>query len=728
MKLELWGGVECTVNRVGDRYFNQLARNGHLSNNQDLEKFAALGFRTLRYPMLWEHLAPDENLSKANWGWARNRLVKMRELQIKPIVGLLHHGSGPRHTHLLDPHFPQKFANYAAAFAAEFPDIDAYTPINEPLTTARFSGLYGLWYPHCRSDAAFVRALLNQCRATVLAMRAVRLVNPVALFLQTEDLGKTHSTDLLTYQATLENQRRWLGLDLLCGKVNRGHPLWSYLIKFAETPHDLDFFLENTCPPDMLGFNYYITSERFIDENTKIYPPSTHGGNGQHSYADIEAVRVLKDGVAGVGLLLKEAWERYHLPLAITETHLGCSREEQLRWLTEIWKVAQRIHNSGIDLRAVTVWALLGSYDWNSLLTQSAGYYEPGVFDVRAPFHRPTVLARCAHALSSTGEFSHPLLDTPGWWQRTSRLLYPAISSGQKSDTNSTPHLEHFFKKEPRFLLIAGANGSLGRAFARITEHRGIPRILVSRSAMDIGSMDSISAALQKYNPWAVVNTAGYVNVDSAEQNAAQCLRENTEGAIHLATACAERGIPFLTFSSDLVFAGEQRHPYVESDLPSPLSVYGQSKWQAEQGVLHAHPEALVVRTSAFFGPWDDFNFVSLVLRRLERGERVTSASDLYVTPTCVPDLVHNVLDLFIDGETGIWHVANPDVMSWSELAHFSARMFGHSSGRIESKSWKEMGYVAQRPLFSALSSERGLLLPPLETSFRKWIGERFLS
>src|SRR5205814_33206 len=123
------------------------------------------------------------------------------ELGIRPIVGLVHHGSGPRHTSLLDPRFPDEVAAFARAVAARYPWVQSYTPVNEPLTTARFSALYGQWYPHRRDGLAFARALLTQCRAVALAMQAIRTVNPAARLVQTEDLGKVYSTPALTYQA-----------------------------------------------------------------------------------------------------------------------------------------------------------------------------------------------------------------------------------------------------------------------------------------------------------------------------------------------------------------------------------------------------------------------------------------------------------------------------------------------------------------------------------------------
>src|SRR4051812_26233397 len=100
--LELWGGVEPTHNRVGDGYFSQMERSGHWTRLSDLDRCAALGIRTLRYPVLWEHVMPEEGQA-AQWQWPDQRLGRLRELGITPIAGLVHHGSGPRHTHLLDP-------------------------------------------------------------------------------------------------------------------------------------------------------------------------------------------------------------------------------------------------------------------------------------------------------------------------------------------------------------------------------------------------------------------------------------------------------------------------------------------------------------------------------------------------------------------------------------------------------------------------------------------------
>lgn len=711
--LEIWAGVECTVNRVGEAYFDQMERNGHARRLEDLDLFAELGITAIRYPILWERIAPN-GLETADWSWADLRLEKLQQLQIRPIIGLVHHGSGPKCTSLVDPQFPEKLAVYARAVAERYPQVTDYTPINEPLTTARFSGLYGHWYPHGQDDLSFARALLGQCRAIILAMAAIRQVNPNARLIQTEDLGRTYSTPTLAYQADLENDRRWLSFDLLCGKVTPEHPLWHYLLRYCGVSEtELVWFLENAYSPDVVGINYYLTSDRFLDEQLDQYPAICHGGNGRHQYADIEAVRVRPEGITGHYHLLKQAWERYQLPIAVTEVHLHCTREEQLRWLYEAWQAALKLKTEGVELRAITAWALLGSYDWNSLLTRCVGHYESGVFDLRAPEPRPTALAQMIRKLTTGHDPKHPILESPGWWHRSSRLLRPQCILTPPPVTQSV-----------RPLLIVGATGTLGKAFARICESRAIHYRLLSRQEMDITNPTSVESVLEQLNPWAVVNAAGYVRVDDAEKEPDACFKINTEGAATLATACERYGAMLLTFSSDLVFDGSGAAPYVESDAIAPLNVYGHSKALAEERVLQTHPTALIIRTSAFFGPWDDYNFVTIALQQLKAEQPFHAAEDVFISPTYVPDLVQASLDLLIDGESGVWHLANQGEITWADLARLAAKEACISVDPLITLPMREMGLIAPRPAYSVLGSDRGCLLPDLDNAMSRYFKE----
>ncbi|WP_437955869.1 family 1 glycosylhydrolase [Sorangium sp. So ce119] len=740
--LEIWGGVECTVNRVGDAYHDQLDRNGHAHRLDDLDRFAELGIRALRYPVLWERTAPD---GCASFAWADARLGRLRELGVRPIVGLVHHGSGPPRTSLLDPSFVDGLARFARAVAERYPWVEDYTPVNEPLTTARFSGLYGHWYPHGQDGRAFLRALLTQCRAIAAAMRAVREVNPRARLVQTEDLGKTFSTPLLAYQAQHENHRRWLSLDLLVGRVDRDHPFYPQLLEWGASPGELEAFVASPCPPDILGINYYITSERLIDERLERYPSRFHGGNDRHAYADVEAVRVVAEGVGGHLARLLEVWERYRRPVAITEAHLGGSREEQLRWLAEAHRAAVDARAAGADVRAVTAWALLGSFDWDSLVVRDRGRYEPGVFDVRGQAPRPTALAALVRALARGEPFDHPVLSSPGWWRRPERLLYPPVSLEERGAARFEPSRDGAARLDPSGdgqtiapsgratagkaeappVLITGATGTLGRAFARLCAHRGLPCRLLSRLEMDIADRASVERALERHAPWAVVNTAGYVRVDDAELEPHRCERENAAGPAVLAAACRERGVRLVTFSSDQVFDGTGTTPYVETDPARPLSAYGRSKAVGEQQVLSILPTALVVRTAAFIDPWDASTFVAAALRALRDGRPFSAAEDMIVTPTYTPDLVNAALDLLIDGEGGLWHLANRDAVTWAELVARTAALARVDARHLVRCPSRALCLVAPRPRYSALGSRRGLLLPALDDALARYLVER---
>jgi dTDP-4-dehydrorhamnose reductase len=717
---EIWAGVECTVNRVGDRFSDQLIRTGHSTRLEDLERLAELGVRTLRYPVLWERVAPDSP-TNLDWRWSDERLDNLGRLRLNPIVGLVHHGSGPAYTNLLDPEFPQKLAAYARKVAERYPWITDYTPINEPLTTARFSCLYGHWYPHTRDPLLFAQAFLNECRAIVLAMKAIRTINSSARLIQTEDLGKTVSTPTLKYQADFENERRWLTFDLLCGRLDAHSPMWSYFRWLGIQEEQLHWFQDNFVEPELLGVNHYVTSERFLDERLNRYPSTSHGGNGRHLYADVEAVRVAANGVAGPKAILREVWTRYRLPIAVTEVHLGCTREEQLRWLHEVWSAAVDLRSEQIDVRAITLWGAFGAFDWHNLLTAETGHYEPGIFDLRAVVPRSTALAKCTRRLAAGEQLNHPVLDTPGWWRRPDRYCYPPVGTGSVPTIHNgevTPC------QRPRPILITGATGTLGSAFARICEGRGLAYVLLNRQQLDIAQLESVQTALDSYKPWAVINAAGYVRVDDAEREIKRCYRENVIGPGHLASVCADRKVKLVTFSSDLVFDGLKESPYVESDKPSPLSIYGTSKVEAEQRVLEQYPEALVIRTGAFFGPWDRYNFVRAVLAALQRDESFSAIDDVVVSPTYVPDLVHASLDLMIDDEEGIWHIVSEGSVTWCEFARRVAVGAGYEESRVEGRPAECFDLRAKRPAFSALTSERGHLMPTFDQALEKFFSE----
>jgi dTDP-4-dehydrorhamnose reductase len=723
--MPIWGGIECTIHRVNNSFSNQLIRNGHYERDEDLELIADLGIRTLRYPILWESICPA-GLHKADWTWIDSKLDKMKSLGITPIAGLLHHGSGPQYTSLLDPDFAKKFTAFTVAVAQRYPWLEYFTPVNEPLTTARFSCVYGHWYPHARHMFAFAKALLNQSMATVMAMTEIRKIIPNAKLVQTEDLGKCHGTERLRYQWEMENERRWASLDILTGNALRNTFIQKFFLNYPSIKKGLEYFERIPCPPDIIGVNHYITSERFLDHRFDKYPRWARGSNGLDHYADVDIVRADIHARAGHYNLLKETYERYRLPLALTEVHMGATRDEQLRWFMEAYNAATRLSNEGVDVRGVTAWSMFGAYDWNSLLRAQNNHYETGVFDVSSGAPRPTAVAHLIKTLTSKEKAQYQVLCADGWWKN------PGVANlwfGTKQEERQLTTVEGISSElpfpTPRPILITGASGTLGQAFARICTIRNLSCVLLSRKDLDIADYESVHKIFKQYEPWAVINAAGFVRVDDAENNPSSCLRENTEGPGKLAAACLRYDSKYLTFSSDLIFDGSKRAPYCEDDKPAPLNIYGISKYLAEFRVMNANPDSLIIRTSSFFGPWDQHNFLAKLYEQLSSGKVFAACDDLVISPTYVPDLVNACLDLIIDYESGIWHITHPAALTWYKLALMATEEARLNTKLVRAVNSRDLMFRAPRPAFSALQSKRGLLMPSLESGICRFVRER---
>ena len=489
--VELWGGLECTVNRVRECLRDQVRDIGHHDRPEDLELFAALGITAIRYPLLWERVAPDSP-DVQDWAWTDERLSRLRQLNIRPIAGLVHHGSGPIYTDLLADSFAPGLAAFARAAAERYPWIEAWTPVNEPVTTARFSALYGLWYPHLRDERSFWLALLNQIDGVRLAMAEIKRVNPSAMLIQTDDLGRTYATAAVREQAAFDNVRRWMGWDLLCGRVVPGHPLWSRLCGYGLEDR-LRRIADAPRPPDVIGVNHYLTSDRFLDHRLQRYPAHLHGGNANQRFADTEAVRVLDPPPPGLRGVLREAWERYGLPLAVTEVHNGCTREEQMRWMADAWSAALELRSEGVDLRAVTSWALLGNQGWNRLLV-AEGDYEPGVFDVRDGMPRPTAMVGLLRALAEARDL-HPACEGEGWWRRPMRLHHPAVA--RPAPMRERSRAARWRDQRPGLILIVG-DDERSRLLAQACADRGL-------SFRVAASVEVVREALKRGACWAVL-------------------------------------------------------------------------------------------------------------------------------------------------------------------------------------------------------------------------------
>jgi dTDP-4-dehydrorhamnose reductase len=301
----------------------------------------------------------------------------------------------------------------------------------------------------------------------------------------------------------------------------------------------------------------------------------------------------------------------------------------------------------------------------------------------------------------------------PGWWSRDIRYIYQPV---QPSNARGRRSWRHDGASEARPILIAGAGGRLGQALAKAAEHRGLPFVLTDRRELAIEDETAIARALDRFNPWALVNAAGVSRIDEAERAPEACLEANGLAVERLVQACDRRGVRLVGFSSDLVFDGLAQRPYVETDRPNALNVYGRSKTLAEQAIL-AGADALVIRAGPVFSPDDNANFAHQAVQALSRRQVFAAVGDLTLSPTYVFDLVEHTLNLLIDGERGIWHLANVGAISWADFARALAVALHLDERLVQSVPATAFGWAAVRPAYSALGTARGALMPTLDSA-----------
>ncbi len=416
MPLEIWASPEPTVARIdGTTVRDQCTETGWSTRADDVERIADLGVGGCRFPVLWEHAAPDDPRAP-DFRAERARVERLRERGVEAILTLLHHGSGPRYTDLLDPAFPELFAGYAAAAARAFPAVRRWTPINEPLTTARFSTLYGVWYPNRRDDVAFGRALVHQTLAILAAMQRIRAVNPAAQLVVTEDMQRFTAGDpgVVDYVDFLR-ERAFITIELLAGRVGAGHALHAFLVeRCAVTANELAAIAAHAVVPDLVAFNHYPHSERYIFSQ----PDGTVG--------DVPAVYVAGEPPLRARELLRTAAQRLKLPLALGEVHVDAPAAERVRWLAQHVADVESLIADGVDVRAIGVWAAFGMVDWHSLLRERSGAAEDGIYTFAGPrgVPQPTPLTAAVRALARGERIDAG--GVRGWWERATRRRAPA--------------------------------------------------------------------------------------------------------------------------------------------------------------------------------------------------------------------------------------------------------------------------------------------------------------
>jgi dTDP-4-dehydrorhamnose reductase len=253
--------------------------------------------------------------------------------------------------------------------------------------------------------------------------------------------------------------------------------------------------------------------------------------------------------------------------------------------------------------------------------------------------------------------------------------------------------------------------------------HEIIP---ASRPEVDITRPDALAPTIASTPPDVVIHAAAFTAVDECERQPEVAFRVNGEGTRHVAQACREAGLPMLYVSTDYVFDGEKPAPYVESDAPNPLSVYGRSKLEGEKHVRELLERYWIVRTSWLFGPHGK-NFVRTILQQARAAEPLRVVDDQIGAPTYTVHLAAALEAIITRGEYGIYHATSQGSCSWYEFARTIVREAGMDESLVTPVSTAASDRPARRPRNSRLAAthlqQQGLpLLPPWQEGVRGYL------
>jgi dTDP-4-dehydrorhamnose reductase len=284
-----------------------------------------------------------------------------------------------------------------------------------------------------------------------------------------------------------------------------------------------------------------------------------------------------------------------------------------------------------------------------------------------------------------------------------------------------------------RRAAVFGAAGQLGCELVKELQTRGYDVKAWDRAQVDITDRSAVENALANFDAEVVFNTAAYNQVDVAEKEPQAAYVVNALAVRNLALACRQIDAQLVHFSTDYVFDGEARHPYVEEDPTHPLGAYAVSKLAGELYARAYLDRALIVRTSGVYAPSAigtvRGNFVELMLRLGQAPGPIRVVEDHVASPTYGPALASHTIDLVDKRQSGVFHIGGGAPISWFEFARMIFEFAGLKPA-LQATNEREYRTPARRPRYSALSNGKmervGLApMPPLREALRTYFEQR---
>lgn len=284
-------------------------------------------------------------------------------------------------------------------------------------------------------------------------------------------------------------------------------------------------------------------------------------------------------------------------------------------------------------------------------------------------------------------------------------------------------------------ILIIGKTGQLGSVFLEDALASGYDVFAPSRHELDILNEDSFLDAMKHYKPEVVINTAAFHNVPMCEIEPVKAFQSNCIAVKKMAEISNELDSWFISFSTDYVFSGEKRRPYIESDSPCPLQMYGLSKLAGEYGAL-LYNKSIIIRTCGLYGVQGATskggNFVDNRIKDSKQNRRIEMSNDQTVSPTYAGDLSKAVLQLIAhpSKESGIYHLVNEGYCTWYEFTKEIFKILGTYVELVPVDRKGKTGKM-RRPVFSALKNEKarkiGIVLPHWKEGLQEYIEKKYI-
>ena len=254
-------------------------------------------------------------------------------------------------------------------------------------------------------------------------------------------------------------------------------------------------------------------------------------------------------------------------------------------------------------------------------------------------------------------------------------------------------------------ILITGAKGQLGYDFQRLFDEIDEKYIATDRDDLDITNIEKVREFVKDKNITLIINCAAYNNVDKAEEEPEICKKLNTYAPRDLAIVAKEIGANYITYSTDFVFDGEKKTPYIEKDIPNPLSVYGRSKYEGEKEVFKVKPDSFVVRTSWLFGIANN-NFNKQVINWSKSKDELSIVDDQISSPTYSKDLAYYSWELIKTKKYGLYHLSNDGEASKYDQGKYVLDKIDWQ-GKLNRAKTKDFNLKAKRAEYTKLDSSK---------------------